>query len=140
MNHGCDNASITRPRSPPRLLQAACDEAVEFLSRADDRPVNRQLPPASVVSLPAHGVGAQRALALFTQAYSEGLTASAGPRYFGFVTGGSTPAAIMGDWLTSAYDQNASDRTSRAAAQIEESAVGMVRASSACLPCSAAAS
>ena len=83
--------------------------------------------PAAAVSLPAHGVGAQEALALFTQAFSAGLTASAGPRYFGFVTGGSTPAALMGDWLTSAYDQNASDRTSRAAAQIEEGAVGMLR-------------
>jgi glutamate/tyrosine decarboxylase-like PLP-dependent enzyme len=36
-----------------------------------------------------------------------GLTATAGPRYFGFVIGGSLDAAVVADVLTTGWDQNA---------------------------------
>ena len=35
-----------------------------------------------------------------------GTIASQGPRFFGFVVGGSVPAATAADWLVSAWDQN----------------------------------
>ena len=51
--------------------------------------------------------------------------ATAGPRFFGWVIGGSLPAALAADWLVAAWDQHASfDLGSPAAAAIERTAAG----------------
>ncbi len=46
-------------------------------------------------------------LALLDNAGSPATIASAGRRYFGFVTGGALPATIAANWMAAAWDQNA---------------------------------
>jgi glutamate/tyrosine decarboxylase-like PLP-dependent enzyme len=73
--------------------------------------------------LPEEGLGALTTISLFEKAYGDKVAGTAGARYFGFVTGGSTPASVAGDWLVSAYDQNACGSNDSIAPQIEKQTV-----------------
>jgi glutamate/tyrosine decarboxylase-like PLP-dependent enzyme len=57
--------------------------------------------------LPEDGDGALAPLAELLELAGPGATRSSGPRYFHFVVGGTTPAALAADWVTSALDQSA---------------------------------
>ena len=94
------------------LLAHAHEQALEFLNSLPDRPV---APRASFEELTAALGGPlpeapQDPVAIVRDLSSRlepGMVANAGPRYFGFVTGGSYPVAVAADWLVSAWDQNA---------------------------------
>ena len=109
------------------LLAQAQVEASAVLTTIDQRPAGTQPVAIPPMALPESGIGAAAALAAFNQRYSGQLSGSAGPRYFGFVTGGVTPAALIGDWLTSVYDQNAIGSAESAAPQLELEALAMLR-------------
>jgi glutamate/tyrosine decarboxylase-like PLP-dependent enzyme len=61
----------------------------------------------SKTSLSVNGLGAKNTLKFFNETFEKILVSSSGPKYWGFVTGGTTPASIAGDWLATIYDQNA---------------------------------
>jgi glutamate/tyrosine decarboxylase-like PLP-dependent enzyme len=53
-----------------------------------------------------------------------GILGSAGGRFFGWVIGGSVPAALAADWLVSAWDQNAAVHTCGPAVAVMEEIAG----------------
>src|SRR5437763_772822 len=107
------------------ILRRTHDLALEFLESLSTRPVGAPVDFPALVKrtdgpLPAAGEDAIHVIENLTRAIEPGLIATAGPRYFGFVIGGSLPAALAADWLTSVWDQNGfSFATSPAAAAVE---------------------
>ncbi|QFU90979.1 pyridoxal-dependent decarboxylase [Amycolatopsis sp. YIM 10] len=106
------------------LLAATRDAAERALTSLDTRPVAARATEAGAAPMPVAGIGTAGALARFEQRWAPWFSGSAGPRYFGFVTGGATPASVAGDWLTSAYDQNAAAGGDSAAVGLERETVG----------------
>ncbi|WP_431221916.1 pyridoxal phosphate-dependent decarboxylase family protein [Serratia sp. L9] len=107
----------------PRILDHTNQLAQTFLAGLKQRPVcppeKEQQLKAGDGQLAEEGCGALAALESFWQRYATGLSGSAGPRYFGFVTGGSTPASLAADWLVSVTDQNSQLSHDTVAATIE---------------------
>ncbi|MFF1559463.1 pyridoxal phosphate-dependent decarboxylase family protein [Streptomyces sp. NPDC058279] len=111
----------------PALLGAARHAATEALTTLDTRPVIPATSPLTPEPLPDHGSGAEATLAAFRHRWAPRLSASAGPRYLGFVTGGATPAALVGDWLTAAHDQNSNSALDGAGQDLERETVTWLR-------------
>ena len=53
-----------------------------------------------------------------------GVVATAGPRYFGYVTGGALPATVGADWLTTIWDQCGAFSVLGPSASVVEEIVG----------------
>jgi glutamate/tyrosine decarboxylase-like PLP-dependent enzyme len=112
------------------LLNRTRELAEAFLTGVDARPVFpaasfHQLVEALGGPLPEEPQDPLAVIEHFARAVDPGLVASPGPRYFGFVTGGSVPASVAADWLTAAWDQNAGLYVlSPASAAVEQVAAG----------------
>ena len=111
-----------------RLLRAVADRAADFLESLPERRVGAIASPAELrrtldCPLGEDPVPAERVIDDLVRDVDAGLVASAGPRYFGFVIGGATPASVAADWLTSAWDQNAQAYASSPAAAVAEEVV-----------------
>ncbi|MFL5275204.1 MAG: pyridoxal phosphate-dependent decarboxylase family protein [Myxococcales bacterium] len=111
------------------VFERACRIASSYREQVGNRPVGarasrEELLEALSGPLPEKGEDPALALESFARAVDPGLVASAGPRYFGFVTGSGLPQAVAADWLVSAWNQNASFQiASPAAAAVEEVAI-----------------
>jgi glutamate/tyrosine decarboxylase-like PLP-dependent enzyme len=78
--------------------------------------------------LPEAGLAPEAAVQMLAERAEPGLVGSAGPRYFGFVIGGSLPASMGADWLTAAWDQNGGlNATSPAVAATEDVVAGWIK-------------
>jgi glutamate/tyrosine decarboxylase-like PLP-dependent enzyme len=79
------------------------------------------------ICLPLNDAGIDSTVVIdeLVQAVEGGLIGSAGPRFFGWVIGGSLPAALAADWLTSAWDQNSCLYACAPAAALVEEATGV---------------
>ena len=92
-----------------QALGLAASEARAYLAELESEPVLRPGAEDAVLAwddpMPEDGEGTLAAVAELARRGEEGATRSSGPRFFHFVMGGGTPAALAADWLASAYDQ-----------------------------------
>ena len=94
------------------LFHQVADYAGHFTETLDTRPVRDQAGTDEMYAslggpLPEDGLDARAVIASLVEAAQPGLVASQSGRYFGFVVGGSLPAATAADWLATAWDVNA---------------------------------
>ena len=101
--------TIPDPDELDAVVAFVADEARKYLDGIADRPVRDPAAEDAAAAfggpLPEEGSGAVAALQELLDGQA-GLVHSAGPRFFHFVNGGTTPAALGADWLTSTWDQN----------------------------------
>ncbi len=93
------------------LLSDAFEYARRFQASLPSRPVGARASASDLhrvfdVPLSEGGEDARAVLRTLAEQGEPGVVASAGPRFFGFVIGGSHPVALAADWLTSSWDQN----------------------------------
>ncbi len=110
------------------MLERTLRHAEAFLASLEDRPVGPPVDPDALRAALGHeltdeGVPAEQVIDELVAGAEPGIVASAGPRYFGFVTGGALPAALAADWLTSTWDQNAHMWVGSPAASVVEEVV-----------------
>ena len=92
-------------------LDRVAAEAREDLATLAEQPVRSAGSDEAAArfggSLPDEGAGALATIEELLREGTEAHVRSAGPRFFHWVIGGSTPAALAADWVTSLFDQNA---------------------------------
>jgi len=111
-------------------LDVAHRHALTWLESVRDRQVRPDLDVDGILArlqprLPEAGMSPAAVIEELAEAAAPGLMAMGSPRFYGFVIGGTYPAAMAADWLVSAWDQNTGSRQpTPATAALEEVAAG----------------
>src|ERR1051325_8809570 len=111
----------------PAILEKAKRVAENRLKNQDTIAPGTKVEDLHLQDLPEKGIGAKASIDFFEKHFASKMNNSAGPRYFGFVTGGSTPASVVGDWLVSAFDQNACGSFDSIAPQMEKQTIHFMK-------------
>jgi glutamate/tyrosine decarboxylase-like PLP-dependent enzyme len=101
---------LTAPEDAIAALELVLEHARDYLADIDGpvrTPAADDAARGFVAPLPEEGDGAVAAVRQLLERGTQAHVRSGGPRFFHWVIGGSTPAALAGDWFASLIDQNA---------------------------------
>lgn len=105
------------------LIEAFAQISKNFMQDLDEKAVAELGAELRSSSLSKQGLGFQNALESLCDNVIPYLSASRGPRYWGFVTGGATPVATFADWLVSTFDQNVAKDGDSIASDVERQTI-----------------
>ncbi|WP_435314273.1 pyridoxal phosphate-dependent decarboxylase family protein [Cellulophaga fucicola] len=110
------------------LLQKVAEQGTAYFKNIDAEKTSLPVVNNMNKSLDNEGIGGLNTLKLFNKKFKDTIVASSGPRYLGYVVGGTTPAAVIGDWLTTIYDQNPQTTTAQGdvSVQIEQETIKLL--------------
>jgi glutamate/tyrosine decarboxylase-like PLP-dependent enzyme len=102
---------IDRNEQTRRLLEGAARRGIAYRETCDTRSVGPSASSVAAVAqlvqpLPESGLPDEKVIALIDEIGSPATMAMAGPRFFGFVIGGSLPVTVASNWLSTSWDQN----------------------------------
>jgi glutamate/tyrosine decarboxylase-like PLP-dependent enzyme len=111
------------------LLRRTAEIAADFLESLDERPVFPRVELEELAAsldgpLPDEPSDPIQVVEELARAAERGVVATAGGRYFGYVTGGALPATVGADWLTTIWDQCAGLGVLGLSASVVEEIVG----------------
>lgn len=113
-----------------QILENSAQRAIAYLESLEDRrvapnPASIQLLTNLMECFQEEPTDPAQVLHMLDKFGSPATMAMAGPRFFGFVIGGSLPVALAANWLAGAWDQNSAlFKVTPATAALEQIALG----------------
>lgn len=111
------------------LLNLTAAHATRYLDTVGERPIGATVSLQALRTrlarpLPETPLAGEQVIDDLVADTAGGILGSGNPRFFGWVIGGTLPAALAADWLTSTWDQNAASNVTAPAEAIVEEVCG----------------